>query len=133
MRGLLRAQRLELDGAIIELQVCDAEVPGGWLVGVWPKGMSWSSPRGDDARLTTDGARQQIAATFDAWLVDAPPFTLAFFGGEAYDTLLEGIGEIDRPFDALVFDTSMYTAFGQPSGARRIADARYAWPRGSDV
>jgi hypothetical protein len=36
-----RAQRLVLDGENIELHITDTEVPGGWLVGVWPRGMSY--------------------------------------------------------------------------------------------
>ena len=124
-----RAQRLEVDGRNVELEISEAEVTGGWIVGVWPRGMSFGSPRGNDARLTADAAVATIAETFDAWLRDAPAFTLAFFGAEAYDSLLDGIGEIDEPFESLVFDTEMFAAFGQPAKAQRVRDGRYVIPR----
>ena len=126
-----RAQRLEYDGTIVELEITETEVPGGSLVGVWPRGMNYGSPQGRVAGLVEEPAREAIAATFDRWLRAAPPFTVAFFGAEAYDYLLDGIGEIDEPFGGLVFDETMFVAFGRPASAQRLGPSRYTVPRTS--
>lgn len=124
-----RGQELVFAGTRVVLDVFEpSEVPGGWLLGVWPHGMSYGSPHGNERRLTEDDARAEIAATFDTWLAAAPPFTLAFFGAEAFDYLLDGIGDIDGPFDALVFDETLYAAFGRPD-VTKLGATRYWMPR----
>ena len=65
----------------------------------------------------------------EVWLRDAPPFAVALFGAEAYDTMLGGIDEIDEPFAGLFFDAAMFDAFGRPPDTMRISDDRYAIPR----
>lgn len=122
-----RAQRLGHDGRNVELEVFETEVAGGWIVGVWPRGMNYGSPQGYDSRLTEEPAREAIATTFDAWLREAPPFTLAFFGAEAYDYLLDGIADIDEPFQGLVFDDTLFEE--HRAQARQISPRRYVVPR----
>jgi hypothetical protein len=123
---------LTVGGRQVPLDVSRAEIPDGWLIGVWPRGMSYASPRGDDAALTEESTRALIAATFDEWLREAPPFRAAYFGGEAYDAFLDDpLSEVLGPdgFEGLVVDTAAWEAMGRPAAAREIGAGRFAWAR----
>jgi hypothetical protein len=124
-------KRLVLNGLDVPLDVSKSERPDGWLIGVWPQGMSYGSPMGNDPRLTTDDARAEIARVFDEWLLEAPPFAAAFFGGEAFDSFLDGISDLLAPegFSGLVIDEETWTSLGQPAAAQSVGNGRFAWPR----
>jgi hypothetical protein len=115
----------------VALQVSKAQKPEGWVVGVWPQGMSHGSPMGNDPTLTTDHARLEIARVFDRWLVEAPSFMAAFFGGEAHDFLLNGgLAEIDSDgVEGLVVDQAMWESLNRPASARMVGAGRHGWPR----
>jgi hypothetical protein len=54
-----RAQRLVFDGIDIALEIFEPNaVPGGWLLGVWPHGMSYGS-HGQSATGGTHGRRRE--------------------------------------------------------------------------
>ena len=93
--------------------------------------MSQGSPYGDEPRLTTEGARMQIARMVDGWLREAPPFAAALFGHEAVDFLLDGISAIDpsEGIDGFVVDTETWSSLGQPAGAQAVEHGRFVWPR----
>ena len=113
----------------VPLDVSRGKGLDGWLVCVWPRGMSYGSPKGNDPRLTADDARVKIAGVFDAWLREAPVFKAAYFGGEAFDRFLdEPISEIVG-VDGLVVDEATWISLGRPSEAQLAAPARFEWRR----
>jgi hypothetical protein len=127
-----RAKRLQYNGRDVALEIWQAQKADCWVVGVCPHGMSHGSPLGNDPKLTTDEARLEIARVFDQWLVEAPPFMAAFFGGEAYDFLLdEPLSESLEPegINGLVVDQATWESLGEPEAARIIGKGRFAWPR----
>jgi hypothetical protein len=135
--AFFRARPLVLDGATIELETCSHARDVDVLVGVWPKGMSYASPHGDDRRLTTDAAQRFIALWFEAALIEAPPFAAAFFGGEAYDYFLDEPyeplheqlgGYVDGFHTGLYVDAALWEALGRPADAVKVGEARYGWP-----
>ena len=130
-----RARPLTLDGRDVPLEIFVDARPrtSDFLVGVWPRGMSYASPKGDDRRLTEDSARAAIARFFDAALIDAPPFAAAHFGGEAYDYFLDADEPIEVQlaggFGGLYVDEVSWEAMGKPADAVQVGAQRYAWAR----
>ena len=134
--AFFRARPLVVDGAAVELEAFVHPRLRDFLVGVWPRGMSYASPSGDDRRLTTDAARAWITRFFDAALLEAPPFAAAHFGGEAYDYFLEDTpleSQLQHGFGGLYVDAALWTALGCPADAVRVGAERYAWPRGDQL
>lgn len=122
-------QELFLGALRVPLDVSRGKGPEGWLVSVWPRGMSYGSPMGNDPRLTADDARLEIAGRFDAWLCDAPPFKAAYFGGEAFDRFLdEPVSEIVG-VEGLVVDEPTWVSLGRPIEAQSFHAGRYWWRR----
>jgi hypothetical protein len=119
--------QVELDGTWFPLEVVSTDVPGGVLVGVWPRGMNWGSPYGSDPRLTTDEAIATITHLFDDWLRAAPPFMAGSFGAEAYDSLLGGF-DYEQHFEGLVVDRATWERLGADPAADVLGPDRYAWP-----
>jgi hypothetical protein len=117
------------DGGV-PLRVHVAEHGPLFLVGVWPLGMSWGSPKGNDPRLTDPERISIVSAWFYDRLREAPPFRLALFGAEAYDMLLD---EPVPSFDlvgsrGLVLDEAWFEAWGQPDGVEPFGSGRVWWP-----
>jgi hypothetical protein len=129
--AFFEAQRFVQDGVEVELKIGSGPCPGGWVVSVWPFGMAWGSPLGSDERLTTEPARACIAAVFDEWLREAPPFRAALFECEAYDDFLNaGIAEIDAQYQGGLFiDEELWIAVGRPTEALLVCPGRRWWPR----
>ena len=131
-----RARALVLDDSPVPLEVYVHARRTDVLVGVWPRGMSYASPKGDDRRLTTDAARETIARWFDATLIDAPPFAAAAFGGEMYDYFLDDeplVEQLGQGFGGLYVDDALWNALDRPLAAVRVGPARHAWPRTGGV
>lgn len=131
-----RRKRLKIDAQEVPLDVSKVspltEKADGWLLCVWPRGMSSGSPIENDPRLTEADARAHISRVFDEWLREAPPFMAAFFGGEAYDIFLDGpLSEVLEPdgFEGLVVDTPTWETMGRPAAAQSIGAGRFAWRR----
>ena len=127
---------LLVDGLPVELEAFCNPRDELFLVGVWPRGMSYASPRGDDRRLTADSARHAIARWFDEALVAAPPFLAAVFGGECYDFFLEEgplVALLDGGHRALFVDDTTWCAMGSPPQMVEVAEGRRHWPRGAEV
>lgn len=126
-----RAHQLVVDGAVVPLDVHVAEGKDAFCVSVWSPGMSYGSPLRDNARLMTEDARAAVTRTFEAWLVEAPPFRAAFVGDEAYDTVLDGVADLleGGGFKGLFIDGATWEKLGRPAEAKRVFYKRYAFPR----
>ena len=91
-------------------------------------------------------ARTRAEAQFDALLRIAPPFMVADFGGEAWDSWSASANRVDGEEEkdlfaewtgapsragaaGMVVDERLWRSIREPSSAKLIAPGRYAWPR----
>jgi hypothetical protein len=149
------ARQLRFGDRDVTLEVWRGEIADGFAVGVWPRGMSYGSPRGNDPELVKPDASALIAAKVEALLIEAPPFAVAVFTGEAFDMLVGNrvdhrkdasgltvtVGDarfadvlpdlVDLAKHGLVVDGLIWEAMGKPAGAKQVGPDRFAWPRSS--
>lgn len=113
-------------------------IPDGFLVLVAPRGMSVGSPLGDDLRLVAPAMRRRIADIFDEWLVEAPPYAVAVFGYEAFDSFRDERGALafspmavasQEGLAGYFVDEALWDALGRPEKAQPIGKGRFRWPR----
>lgn len=120
------------DGDSIPLDVGFTNQNEYWLVAVAPVGMNWGSPLGSDHRLTTPEAIRSAEKWFYQELRNAPPFSVALFGAEAYDWFLaEPFPFVDISISAgsgFVFDHAAWEAVGRPEGGRKFGETHLWWP-----
>ncbi|AKF10723.1 hypothetical protein DB32_007872 [Sandaracinus amylolyticus] len=112
------------------LDITLRETPQGWLVGLWPVGMSYGTC--DDARLVAPEAREAAARWFERELRGAPTFRAAAFGAEIYDTFLDTtLAELvdGGGMPGLVLDIRTHVSLRSPAGTKPFGPGRRWWPR----
>lgn len=119
-----------IPGAELAITIAMRETRSGWVVGLWPEGMSHGT--GDDPRLVEPEAREAAARWFERELRTAPSFRAAVFGAEVYDDFIEtSLEEIVRSggMGGLVIDARVHASLGAPEGTKPFAPGKRWWPR----
>jgi hypothetical protein len=121
-------KRLLVEAVDVALEVFIQEKDDGWAVGVLPYGMSQGTPSAVP-ELTEEPAPMAVARTFDAWLLDAPPFVAGWFGREAFDLFVPRLDIGPAGIGGLVVDEATWVSLGRPPEALPTSAGRRAWAR----
>lgn len=103
-----------------------------WCVGVFLKGMSISSPTGDNDKLLQLPYRDEVVDFIFTRLKTSPTFTYAMFGGECAESIMyddfhdELLQEPDWPYEGLVMRTTFWDELGKPDGFEAFVEG-FVW------